>query len=294
MSDHHNSPYCRLVELRQYTPLLHFQGDTEGACLRASEVKPKLDRFVWDYLNRNQSSIPESWQLKNMDEESPYEPALRYKMRFMGNMKKREDKKHLLYFAQNMDGTSIALESLSNTRMTIISLVKDRLGTDCPLYNNKYLENPTICELIDALLPAFFCLHCFGTRNGKGFGSFEIVGSTISDEEIDYYKERDCMKVYRLSSSRNSYSDMNCLDDIYVLSGMMKGGFNRPYYKGDIQKYLWRENIGSEKSFIKQEIFPNETVNNTGESLLDWYNNDLCGGRNHRPQKVYKNNHPNY
>ena len=34
------------ISLRQHTPLIHFQHDQEGATLRASEVKPKLDRFV--------------------------------------------------------------------------------------------------------------------------------------------------------------------------------------------------------------------------------------------------------
>ena len=34
------------VTLKQHTPLIHFQHDQYGATLRASEVKPKLDRFI--------------------------------------------------------------------------------------------------------------------------------------------------------------------------------------------------------------------------------------------------------
>ena len=34
------------IELKQHTPLIHFQHDQEGATLRASEVKPKLDRYI--------------------------------------------------------------------------------------------------------------------------------------------------------------------------------------------------------------------------------------------------------
>lgn len=34
------------VKLKQHTPLIHFQHDQYGATLRASEVKPKLDRFI--------------------------------------------------------------------------------------------------------------------------------------------------------------------------------------------------------------------------------------------------------
>ena len=34
------------VKLKQHTPLIHFQHDQEGATIRASEVKPRLDRFI--------------------------------------------------------------------------------------------------------------------------------------------------------------------------------------------------------------------------------------------------------
>ena len=38
------------IKLKQHTPLIHFQHDQEGATLRASEVKPKLDRFILSKL----------------------------------------------------------------------------------------------------------------------------------------------------------------------------------------------------------------------------------------------------
>lgn len=37
-------------KLKQHTPLIHFQHHQEGATLRASEVKPKLDRFLMEKL----------------------------------------------------------------------------------------------------------------------------------------------------------------------------------------------------------------------------------------------------
>ena len=39
------------VKLKQHTPLIHFQHNQYGATLRASEVKPKLDRFLLSSLN---------------------------------------------------------------------------------------------------------------------------------------------------------------------------------------------------------------------------------------------------
>jgi len=32
--------------LKQHTPMIHFQADQSGATLRATELKPKLDRFL--------------------------------------------------------------------------------------------------------------------------------------------------------------------------------------------------------------------------------------------------------
>lgn len=36
----------RVYTLEQQTPLIHFQYDQPGATLRATEVKPKLDKFI--------------------------------------------------------------------------------------------------------------------------------------------------------------------------------------------------------------------------------------------------------
>ena len=42
------------VTLKQHTPLIHFQHDQEGATLRASEVKPKLDKFILTRLSKEE------------------------------------------------------------------------------------------------------------------------------------------------------------------------------------------------------------------------------------------------
>ena len=42
--------YSLNYKLQQITPMIHFQHYEEGATLRASEVKPKLDRFLIELL----------------------------------------------------------------------------------------------------------------------------------------------------------------------------------------------------------------------------------------------------
>lgn len=43
-----------VIKLKQHTPLIHFQHNQEGATLRASEVKPKLDKFILTQLGKEQ------------------------------------------------------------------------------------------------------------------------------------------------------------------------------------------------------------------------------------------------
>ncbi len=44
------------ITLKQHTPLLHFQSTQDGATLRASEVKPKLDKFILTKLGKGSLS----------------------------------------------------------------------------------------------------------------------------------------------------------------------------------------------------------------------------------------------
>ena len=96
------------IKLKQHTPLIHFQHDQEGGTLRASEVKPKLDRFLLKWLSDHASddenksvqaeAIKENKEFEKMD---AYEkgksiakrkgwlkgkgehPALDYRMKFI-------------------------------------------------------------------------------------------------------------------------------------------------------------------------------------------------------------------
>lgn len=67
-----------VYSLEQETPLIHFQYDQAGACLRASEVKPQLDRFIimklgGKALMRNDTEM-KKWFISDMHN------ALNYRM----------------------------------------------------------------------------------------------------------------------------------------------------------------------------------------------------------------------
>ena len=70
------------IKLKQHTPLIHFQHDQEGATLRASEVKPKLDKFILRKLTPEEKALgkSEGW-IKSKNDRT----WLDYKMRISDN-----------------------------------------------------------------------------------------------------------------------------------------------------------------------------------------------------------------
>ena len=58
------SKYKLSFTLRQHTPMIHFQADQPGATLRATELKPKLDKFLIEKLGGwSKENIPYAWRV---------------------------------------------------------------------------------------------------------------------------------------------------------------------------------------------------------------------------------------
>ncbi len=177
-----------VVQLVQDTPMWHFQGAFDDCCLRATEVKPKLDRFLLAKLDKGELSVngcaltsrddvPSTWWA-NEDK-----TAFNYKMRISaqsrsiiesqvpdldrrtGQQKTDRNGKPVfrnlypIYFARvGADETGdMELVKMSGIRVELI-VSDDRLA-----------------ECIEPIIPAFFASHSFGARQDKGFGCFRVV-----------------------------------------------------------------------------------------------------------------------
>ena len=247
--------------LEQYTPHIHFQADEEGACLRASEVKPKLDKFLLSYLSRKKlfDSVPEEWFIVKEDENKR---ALNYKVSvcgigtptlidnfrntsYFGNMGDSNDKKGVLY-KSGLELTVIAGAQTENRRLNI--------------GNNNY----SLLGLVDYCLPAFFTFNCFGTRNTKGWGSYGIHSVKVNEKYLlDFVDVFYTIPVVKRMSG-NQVKGSDALEEIRILSNMMKAGINmtaeriprdkRGYYKGRIYCYFL-DKIKSDKKFMKSRLF---------------------------------------
>lgn len=191
-----------VVQLVQDTPMWHFQGAFDDCCLRATEVKPKLDRFLLAKLDKGELSVngcaltsrddvPSTWWA-NEDK-----TAFNYKMRISaqsrriiesqvpdldrrtGQQKTDRNEKPVfrnlypIYFARvGADETGdMELVKMSGIRVELI-VSDDRLA-----------------ECIEPIIPAFFASHSFGARQDKGFGCFRVsgAGSTGKLSGASYY-----------------------------------------------------------------------------------------------------------
>lgn len=191
-----------VVQLVQDTPMWHFQGAFDDCCLRATEVKPKLDRFLLAKLDEGELSVngcaltsrddvPSTWWA-NEDK-----TAFNYKMRISaqsrsiiesqvpdldrrtGQQKTDRNGKPVfrnlypIYFARvGADETGdMELVKMSGIRVELI-VSDDRLA-----------------ECIEPIIPAFFASHSFGARQDKGFGCFRVsgAGSTGKLSGASYY-----------------------------------------------------------------------------------------------------------
>lgn len=187
------------IKLKQHTPLIHFQHDQDGATLRASEVKPKLDKYIIKTVFHD--SFDECKQFlvgydlkKEKDLKAKWSGgyrALDYKMRI-------ESPKRVMELSR-----SNGYKMNPKTKEFIL----DRRGQKIPKYeaiplffgnmNDKapkkmviadeeitiefFSLHNTLLDKINNHLNDFFFFNNFGTRQSKGFGSFYPENTKLPD-----------------------------------------------------------------------------------------------------------------
>lgn len=159
-------------KLKQQTPLIHFQYDHDGATLRASEVKAKLDKYIWE--KEWQNDLSKGWkhligaskgltkELKDRFLEKGYR-ALDYKLSFITTEWQQKDipDKYPLFFG-NMDN-----EEEEKEKKHFISAPK---GVDGLITSFDF----SLLEAVQKHIVHFFQINNFGSRQNKGFGSFKL------------------------------------------------------------------------------------------------------------------------
>ena len=197
------------VTLKQHTPLIHFQHDQYGATLRASEVKPKLDRFILTKLGGGnyKAGIQKAKEKNGWLVGKGEHPALNYKMKIMADSLDDSFKLEEKDSKQKKDkqtGKITTVFSLEDFPMLLSNMGGKENKNDLMNFSyssselyvtidffsvkkNGNVEKYDLVDLYDIVkhdIIYFFANQNFGQRSTKGFGSFTVI--KIDDKPIKW------------------------------------------------------------------------------------------------------------
>jgi hypothetical protein len=231
--------------LKQHTPLIHFQPDQSGATLRATELKPKLDRFLLQKF----PDLPHR-EHPNGDVSLDYKVKIFFdgknKIAYPKPFAKEDDEYVAPYFA---DGVSI--EHDGNVEVHFFTF------------------DSQVRKAIDREFPLFLSVTNFGTRGSKGFGSYHLTSTTL--QEFEASLEESLYGVYKLNKpGKDPRGTMKIIDSFYK---ELKSGVNLPrprnpvYKKSLLFEYMCdnKNGYGWEKRWLKKR-FP-QIVHGTHEPV---------------------------
>lgn len=226
------------IKLKQHTPLIHFQHDQDNFTLRASEVKPKLDKFIIRELKESreyENGITEGWiKSKNGKE------WLDYKMRIEA--------------ADNPYCTEERIVSVKRCAFLYKYVIV-----------NIYSHSETLRTVLTENLCSFFVVTNFGLRQSKGYGSFtveEIKWDGVIQPNYVYKNYADMLKAY-FSIVYIKSNIKNVRQTIETDYKWLKAGNNPPNGNGYKKSLLFCYAVNNmtnhprwEKRFFKQKIRP--------------------------------------
>ena len=271
-------------QLVQYTHHIHFQHQETGACLRASEVKPKLDKFICAYCKKHNYELTDECfvepdkEQSDKDQADKEQCALNYKIQIYPV--KPENKCQYSPNAQR-DGY-LGNQNKPNEDITktvfypdglILSLIIRNIALNSESKTGRF---KTFADLIKHVIPAFFLLNCFGARSTKGYGSYAICGKQLwnyrnsKDSVIAYSYLREFIDTYYVIEFPRNIKKSDLPKKAIIISNLMKSGYNltsikpkdgkpedyykQDYYKGRIFRYFTEAEMGGDKAFIKQKV----------------------------------------
>jgi hypothetical protein len=256
------SKFKKTFTLKQHTPLIHFQADQSGATLRASELKPKFDKFLKKYAFGG--NVPDEYKIdKDKD-------ALKYKVKIEFIEVDVQDIKNKSYF-----GNMGKKPNDKDFRRATIAEKSFKIEF------NSFEEN--LLKIIEEYFASFLAITNFGTRQSKGFGSFYLDKS--DNNYIDIFQALDKIDAKYIYANYNKPTE-EIFSYVEVIYPLIKTGINYPdypkktitskdgktkqvpdpeagrgkkasYYKSYLFQYMLEKNppIGNEKRFIKENFF---------------------------------------
>lgn len=267
------------IELKQVSPMLHFQGREDGATIRATELKPKLDRFILSWIAFENSKI--TWD----------KDALNSETLMLNNCVKELIKEHQDWFidktgekhALNYKVRIIAGNRLNNIKDKCFGnagYVLKQNKHEYSYYESIFIKikcfNEDLKNKIIELFPLFIDSTAFGLQQGKGYGNYRV--EKIDDKDIPYTieeniikikdhfsKDNDDLLIYKLELTKDLdyVAVLNAIANYnrYLKSGLRCG---RNYSSVLMKKYLKKDEkkreIINEKKAMKHKLAKNYNI----------------------------------
>jgi hypothetical protein len=215
--------------LKQHTPIIHFQSDQAGATLRATELKPKLDRFLIEAFNKEGVDYSK-FLIAGQD------GALDYKVSITPDLSNAEtietidgrgrEQSNPLFFGNMGDGEYKKFKHNKNSiKLTLFS------------YKSELVEH------LNNKFEAFLANTNFGTRQSKGFGSF-YLNRPFNKNLVNH-------KVYSFTVNANRWEEDIKHFYSFLRAGINTANFRGIYAKAVIFAYAKSKGITWDKKAIK-------------------------------------------
>lgn len=285
--------------LKQHTPIIHFQHHQKGATLRATEVKPKLDRFIWDqwvkeegglsaafekyktslvgYTEKEEKDIKKKFFGKNAKEGDALFRALDYKVSILTNGRVWSDYIEQPKYERNSEEfrQKVNYQTKQESTMTysypsyfgnmgtnykeIETIKKFELHSETIILTIKSFASGLL-GVIKTVFPEFLALHNFGSRQGKGFGSFYCLDQEhpLKEKWFDYK-----FTITHNAGRDNKRKFEDLFNQVNLFYRCLRSGINVKgrndtdvfYFKSLLFLYFKSLGIQWEKKTIKENFF---------------------------------------
>ncbi len=211
--------------LKQHTPIIHFQATQSGATLRATELKPKLDRFLKEFVFRGE--IPIKYKINKEKD------ALNYKVMIKAQDSKIHTiKKDELFFG-NMKPKGVSNQEWDSRKKFF--LMSNKVEVEFFSFNKPLLK------IIERYFSLFLGSTNFGARQSKGYGSFYLDINDPHYKKIeDVFKELN-IKYYKFRTFKNWKKDIS------LFYKFLRQGINFPISS--------KNNCPKSRFYVKPAIF---------------------------------------
>lgn len=284
-----NRPGELSVELVQMTPMIHFQATEKGATLRATEVKPKLDRYLLHAAFHDNKAEYGKYLVGRDPKNDEDSAALDYRLVVVADPGDFESPIDLVIKSQRTDrnGRTKTITTFTgalwDSEKIVQSSMLKRGKTIRLIFRSKHTD---LIKIIGEWIDAFFAGENFGQRQSKGFGSFLTWDSSQSLSAcLDAFEKHirqslwkipeSGLKIYHFSNKQAVRFDQwkLILDDIRDMHRVLKSGENlyneipekRKYTPSFLMKTFAKNDerlsgFENEKKLMKTELLQNKHI----------------------------------